>query len=85
MKPSSDFRALMQERIDGVKKVVTSYKMAFWLCEDATFGVAKPFEERPAANGNRTMIGLNAGSVEEVKRPNSKVLELGGVCERELG
>ena len=68
-----------------LKKVLTSDRMAFWQCEDFTLAVAKPFDERPATNGNGTMIGLNPGSAEEVKRLHAKVLELGGVCEGEPG
>lgn len=59
--------------------------MTFWQCEDFTFTIAKPFDEKPATNGNGTMIGLNVGSIEEVKGLHSKVLELGGVCEGKPG
>ena len=68
-----------------LNKVLTSDRMTFWQCEDFTFAVAKPFDEKPATNGNGTMIGLNVGSIGEVERLHSKVLDLGGVCEGEPG
>jgi len=68
-----------------LNKVLTSDRMTFWQCDDFAFAVAKPFDEKPATHGNGTMIGLNVGSIEEVKRLHRKVLELGGVCEGEPG
>ena len=68
-----------------LKKVLTTERMTFWQCEDFALSVAKPFNAEPATNGNGTMIGLNVGSTEEVKRLHSKALALGGTCEGEPG
>ena len=50
-----------------LNKVLSTERMTFWQCEDFTFAIAKPFNGEPASNGNGTMIGLNVGSIEEVK------------------
>ena len=50
-----------------LNKVLSTERMTFWQCEDFTFAIAKPFNGEPASNGNWTMIGLNVGSIEEVK------------------
>ena len=50
-----------------LNKVLSTERMTFWQCEDFTFAIAKPFNCEPASNGNGTMIGLNVGSIEEVK------------------
>jgi predicted lactoylglutathione lyase len=68
-----------------LKKVLTTERMTFWQCEDFAFAIATPFNEEAASNGNGTMIGLNVGSKEEVKRLHQKVLDLGGTCEGEPG
>tara|TARA_B100000749_G_scaffold175065_1_gene135147 strand:+ start:219 stop:575 length:357 start_codon:yes stop_codon:yes gene_type:complete len=68
-----------------LNNVLTTERMSFWQGEDFTFAIATPFNEEPATNGNGTMIGLNVGSIEEVKRLHRKVLELGGTCEGEPG
>ena len=68
-----------------VNRVLTTERMAFWQCEDFAFAIAKPFDGEPASNGNGSMIGLNVGSAEEVKRLHSKVIELGGTCEGKPG
>ena len=68
-----------------LKKVLTTDRMTFWQCEDFAFAVAIPFDKKPASNGNGTMIGLNVGSAEEVKRLYGKAIELGGTCEGEPG
>ena len=64
-----------------LNQVLSTERMTFWACEDFAFAIATPFNEEPASNGNGTMIGFNAGSVEEVKRLHKKVIELGGTCE----
>ena len=68
-----------------LKQVLSTERMTFWQCEDFAFAIAKPFNGEPATNGNGTMIGLNVGSTEEVKRLHNKVIELGGTCEGEPG
>lgn len=64
-----------------LNQVLSTDRMTFWQCEDFAFAIAKPFDGEPASNGNGTMIGLNAGSSQEVKRLYNKAIELGGTCE----
>lgn len=66
-----------------LKQVLATDRMTFWQCEEFAFAVALPFDGEPASNGNGTMIGLNVGSADEVKRLYEKVIELGGSCEGE--
>jgi len=66
-----------------VNRVPSTERMTYWLGEDFAFAVAIPFDEEPATNGNGTMVGFGAGSIEEVKRLHKKVIELGGTCEGE--
>ena len=66
-----------------LKQVLSTDRMTFWQCEDFAIAIAKPFDGEPASNGNGTMIGLNVGSTEEVKRLHSRAIELGGTCEGE--
>ena len=68
-----------------LNQVFATERMTFWQCEDFAFAIAIPFNEEPASNGNGTMIGLNVGSIEEVKRLHKKAIELGGTCEGEPG
>jgi len=67
----------------GLNKVIASERMTYWLGEDIAFAVAIPFDEKPATNGNGTMVGFSVGSAEEVKRFHKKAIELGGTCEGE--
>lgn len=65
----------------GFTQVFSTDRMYFWQCDDFTFAVAKPFDEKEATNGNGTMLGFNLQSEEEVTRLYNKVIELGGSCE----
>lgn len=65
------------------EKIIPSERMTYWLGEDFAFAIAIPFDEKPATNGNGTMVGFSVGSVEDVKRLYTKALELGGSCEGE--
>jgi predicted lactoylglutathione lyase len=64
-----------------LKQIFANERMTYWQCQDFTFAVAIPFNEELATNGNGTMIGINVGSIKEVKRLHSKAIELGGSCE----
>jgi predicted lactoylglutathione lyase len=66
-----------------LNQVLSTERMTFWQCEDFTFAIAKPFNGELASNGNGTMIGLNVGAIEEVKRLYKKAIELGGTSEGE--
>ena len=66
-----------------VNRVPSTERMTYWLGEDFAFAVAIPFDEGPANNGNGTMVGFGAGSIDEVKRLHKLAIELGGTCEGE--
>jgi len=66
-----------------LNQVLSTQRMTFWQCADFAFAIATPFNEKPASNGNGTMIGFSVGSSEEVTRLHNKVIELGGTCEGE--
>ena len=82
MEAAIKFYDLLFEQTE-LNQVLSTERMTFWQCEDFAFAIAKPFNEQPASNGNGTMIGLNVGSIEEVKRLHRKAIELGGTCEGE--
>lgn len=65
----------------GVNRVSPAERMTYWLGGDFAFAVATPFDERPATNGNGTMVGFSVGSPEEVERLHALAIELGGTCE----
>ena len=77
------YDSLFQET--ELNQVLSTDRMTFWQCEDFAFAIAIPFDGEPASNGNGTMIGLNVGSIEEVKRLHNKAIELGGTSEGEPG
>lgn len=66
-----------------INRVPSTERMTYWLGEDFAFAIAIPFDEKPATNGNGTMVGFGVGSIEEVKRMHKKAIELGGTCEGE--
>ena len=66
-----------------LKQIFANERMTYWQCDDLTFAIAEPFNQEPATNGNGTMIGLNVGSIDEVKRLYKKAIDLGGTCEGE--
>jgi predicted lactoylglutathione lyase len=68
-----------------LNQVLSTDRMTFWQCDEFAFAVAKPFDGKPATNGNGTMVGLNVDSEEEVKRLHNKAIELGGTCEGKPG
>ncbi|WP_395373439.1 VOC family protein [Marinicella sp. W31] len=67
----------------GLEKMIPSERMTYWLGEDFAFSVAIPFDEKPATNGNGTMVGFSMGVPEKVIKLYKKALELGGICEGE--
>lgn len=64
-------------------KVVPTERMTYWLAPDFAFSVAIPFDEKPATNGNGTMVGFSVGSADMVNQLYSKAIELGGASEGE--
>ena len=65
----------------GMKRISPTERMTYWLGADFAFAAAIPFDEKPATNGNGTMVGFSVGSAEEVERLYNLALELGGTCE----
>lgn len=66
-----------------LRQVLSNERMTFWQCDDFAFAIAYPFNEKPATNGNGTMIGFCVGSSQDVKTFHKKALDLGGTCEGE--
>jgi len=65
----------------GLGKIHDQGRMTLWGNEDFMFAIAEPFDEKPASNGNGTMLGFHVDAVEEVDRLYEKALKLGGTCE----
>ncbi len=66
-----------------VNRIPSTDRMTYWLGEDFAFAVAIPFDEKPASNGNGTMVGFGVGSIEDVNKFHKLAIELGGTCEGE--
>jgi len=64
-----------------VSQTFSTERMTYWQGADFTFAIATPFNTERATNGNGTMVGFRAESVDDVQRLHTKVLELGGSCE----
>ena len=62
-------------------QVFATDRMTFWQFEGFAFAIALPFDEKPATNGNGTMIGFDVASIDEVTRLHKKAIDLGGTCE----
>ena len=82
MEASTKFYDSLFEQTE-LSQVLSTERMTFWQGEDFAFAIAIPFNEKPATNGNGTMIGFSVGSTEEVKRLHKKAIALGGTCEGE--
>ena len=67
----------------GLNRVTPSERMTYWLDPGFAFAAAKPFDEKPATNGNGSMVGFSVGSPDEVKRLYALALEIGGTSEGE--
>ncbi|WP_321488854.1 VOC family protein [uncultured Hyphomonas sp.] len=65
----------------GLNRIAPSDRMTYWLGEDFAFAIARPFDEKPATNGNGTMVGFSLGTAEAVSRLHDRAIELGGTCE----
>jgi predicted lactoylglutathione lyase len=77
MKAAVKFYDSLFENTD-LKQVFANERMTYWQCDEFTLALAIPFNEESATNGNGTMIGINVGSKDEVKRLHLKAIELGG-------
>ena len=67
MEASTKFYDSLFEQTE-LSQVLSTERMTFWQGEDFAFAIAIPFNEKPATNGNGTMIGFSVGSTEEVER-----------------
>jgi predicted lactoylglutathione lyase len=65
----------------GLRTMQPTDRMTYWLGEDFAFAIAIPFDEKPATNGNGTMVGFCVGAKEDVERMHGLALDLGGTCE----
>ncbi|MGB0922253.1 MAG: VOC family protein [Alphaproteobacteria bacterium] len=63
----------------GAMQIRNDERMALWTTEaGAVLGVCLPFNGEAASAGNGTMMGLNAGSKENVDKVHALALSLGG-------
>ncbi len=71
----------------GAKKVFGNDRMVMFGAGPGTpmLAVCKPHDGKKATGGNGTMIALNVGSEDAVKKVYAKALELGGTDEGEPG
>lgn len=67
----------------GLNKIHGQGRMTLWGNEQFMFAIAEPFDEKPASNGNGTMLGIHVDSIGDVNRLHQKALDLGGVSEGE--
>lgn len=82
MKASTTFYDALFAQAD-VAPGLPQGRMTYWLGENFAFAVAQPFNQEPATHGNGTMLGLDVGSTDEVRRLHKLAIELGGSCEGE--
>jgi len=64
----------------GAKRFMENDRMIGWGTQpdQPMLMIAKPFDEKKATSGNGTMIALNVGSPEAVKKVHAKAIKLGG-------
>jgi catechol 2,3-dioxygenase-like lactoylglutathione lyase family enzyme len=67
----------------GAKKVMSNERMTLFGAGPGTpmIGICKPFDGKKATAGNGTMVALNVGNQEAVKKVHAKALSLGGTDE----
>lgn len=65
----------------GLQSMTPSDRMTYWLGDSFAFAAAKPFDTKPATNGNGTMVGFCVGTKKDVDRMHALAVELGGSCE----
>ncbi|WP_291842769.1 VOC family protein [Maricaulis sp.] len=69
----------------GIASAMPTERMTYWVGKTFAFAIARPFNEQPASHGNGTMLGLDTGSEDEVRRLHKLAIELGGRCDGEPG
>ena len=65
----------------ALQSLSQSDRMTYWFGEDFAFAIAKPFDAKPATNGNGTMVGFCFDDEEDVRRVHALAIEIGGTCE----
>lgn len=66
---------------EGLQNMSPLERMTYWIGGEFALAVARPFDERPATNGNGTMVGFCVCAKEGVARIHALALKLGGTCE----
>ncbi len=66
---------------ENLRSVSPIDRMTYWMGEDFAFATALPFDEKPATNGNGTMVGFCVGAKGDVERFHTLAIQLGGTCE----
>jgi catechol 2,3-dioxygenase-like lactoylglutathione lyase family enzyme len=64
----------------GARRFMENERMIGWgtTPDKPMLAVAKPFDEKPATAGNGTMIALNVGSPDAVKKVHAAAMKAGG-------
>lgn len=64
-------------------KTMRNKRSILWKPADAGVGIAvcTPHDKQPATNGNGTMLGLKADSLDHLTTIYETALKLGGICE----
>ena len=64
----------------GAQRAMDSERIIIWASQPGApmFGIALPFDEKPATVGNGVMVALNVTDPDTVARMHAKALELGG-------
>jgi catechol 2,3-dioxygenase-like lactoylglutathione lyase family enzyme len=64
----------------GARRVMSSERMTMFAAspDRPMLAVCTPFDGKPASAGNGTMLALNVGSQDAVRRIHAKALALGG-------
>ncbi len=65
------------------KRFAPNERIVMWSAKQGApmLALARPFDGKPAASGNGTMVALNLGSQEAVNQMHAKAIALGGADE----
>ena len=71
----------------GARRFMDNDRMVGWGTQpdQPMLAVCKPFDDKKATTGNGTMVALNVGSPEAVKKVHGKAMQLGAKDEGALG
>lgn len=65
----------------NVEKWIPDGRIVVYRGDGFLFGIAEPFDEKPATPGNGAMLGFLMDSVPKITQFYEKALSLGGTCE----